>query len=100
MSVCRKCGQETSAFQKDVFSGLCPDCKRGVTPANIGCGSLFLIAIIFAAISGGINDELETRVSELTTAVAALKETVEEQTTEIQRLREKIDKPHAEQPND
>ncbi len=48
--------------------------------------------------SGDINDELESKVSDLTTAVEELKETVGEQTTEIKRLQEKIDKAQADQP--
>ena len=99
MGVCTKCYQEVSVFRKDIFSGLCPDCKRGVTPVKLGCGTLILIAIIFAAISGGINDEHESKVFDLTTAVEELKETVGEQTTEIKRLQEKIDNAQADQPD-
>ena len=97
MGACKKCGQSVSVFQKDIFSGLCPDCRRGVTPVSLGCGSLILIAIIFAAITGGISDELESRISKLTTVVEELKETVDEQTAEIKRLQEKIDKSQPDQ---
>jgi hypothetical protein len=92
MATCRQCGQPTSIWKKDVSTGLCPRCHAGVTPINLGCGTLIIIAIIVAVFSQAGNEDLESDISSLQTVVQKLKQAVESQTKVIQQLHFKIDK--------
>jgi len=92
MATCRQCDQPTSMWKKDVFTGLCPRCRAGVTPIKLGCGTLIIIAIIVAVFSQIGNEDLESDISSLQTVVQELKQAVDSQTKEIQQLHFKIDK--------
>lgn len=92
MATCPKCGQATSILQKDIFSGLCPQCRRGVTPVSLGCGTLILIAIIVAIFSRAGTQDLELEVSNLRSTVHEVKDAIDSQTNEIKQLRSTIEK--------
>ena len=92
METCPKCGQPTSIREKDVFTGLCPRCRAGVTPVKLGCGTLIIMAIIVAVFSQAGNEDLESEISSLRSIVQELKQAVHAQTNEIQELHSKIDK--------
>ena len=62
MMTCGQCGQPTSIWQKDVFTGMCPRCLAGVAPVRLGCGTLIIIAIIVAAFSQVDNEDLESEI--------------------------------------
>ncbi len=95
MPICSECHKPTTIWQRDLFSGTCPEC-RGVgpraTPASLGCGTLILIAIIVAIFSQAGTQDLEEEVSRLRYTVHELKEAIDAQTDEIEQLRSKIDK--------
>ena len=91
MAVCSQCGQPTPIWQKDIFTGICPRCRTGVTPVNLGCGTLIIIAIIVAIFSQAGNRDLVPEISSLRSVVQELKQAVDSQTNEIQELRSKID---------
>jgi hypothetical protein len=60
---------------------------------TLGCGTLILIALIVIFFSGGPGiSNLENDVRDLRWEVSGLKRAVEEQTSEIKRLREKLGK--------
>jgi len=77
-------------LQQDVFTGTCRSCRAGVTPVRLGCGTLITIAFIVAAISQAGTD-LESKISNLAESVRELKQTVNTQTREIQKLHSRID---------
>ena len=60
--------------------------------ATLGCGTLILIALIVMIFSGSDTKKVEREVKELRSEIGALKKTIEEQTDEIQALREKVGK--------
>ncbi len=91
MATCGQCGQPVSRWQRDLFTGLCPRCRTGVTPVNLGCGTLIIIAIIVAVFSQDAGRNLKPEISDLQSVVQELKEAVDSQTIEIQELRSKID---------
>ena len=91
MATCRQCGQPTSIWRKDLFTGLCPRCRGGPTPVSLGWQTLIIIGIIVAVFSSG-NEDLESEISSLRKLVHLLKEAVDSQTNEIQELHSKIDK--------
>lgn len=92
MATCTKCGQPTSILRKDIFSGICPACSRGITPVNLGCSTLILIAVIVAVFSRVGREDLESEVSRLRSTVQELKEGIDSQTNEIKQLRAAIEK--------
>ena len=92
MATCKKCRQPVPLWQKDIFTGLCPKCRAGVTPVNLGCGTLILIAVIVAVVSQAGFQDLEDEVRSLRATVQELKEAVDSQTSEIRQLRTKIEK--------
>jgi Sec-independent protein translocase protein TatA len=92
MATCHQCGQPTSIWQKDIFTGMCPRCRAGVTPVKLGCGTLIIIAIVVAVASQAGNEDLESDLSSLGSVVQELKQAVDSQTNEIQELHSKIDK--------
>ncbi len=59
--------------------------------AQLGCGTLILIAIIVALIVGSYTKDLKSDISSLQTVVENLKESVDVQTVEIQALRSEIE---------
>ena len=77
MTTCRQCGQPTSMWVKDVFTGLCPRCHAGVTPAKLGCGTLIIIAIIVAVFTQTGKEDLESELSSLHSLVQELKQAVD-----------------------
>lgn len=55
--------------------------------ANLGCGTLILIAIIVALFSRPGMDELEGKIQSIRVEITALKQIVENQTSEIKAIR-------------
>jgi hypothetical protein len=60
---------------------------------SLGCGTLILIALIVLIFSGRGNDEIEREVQGLRTEVSDLRKSIDAQTSEIKRLRQKLDQP-------
>ena len=92
MTKCTQCGNDVSLLQRDVFTGACRKCGRaGARPASLGCGSLILIAIIVALVTGSLERDvsrLQRDLSHLQAAVERLEVTNAEQLEEIRALRE------------
>ncbi len=92
MAKCSVCGQETSLWSRDLFTGACPKCQAGGTrPATLGCGTLILIALIVLLFSRPGMSNLESRVSDLRSSVEELKKVSETQTNEIRELRKVVE---------
>jgi hypothetical protein len=69
--------------------------ERRTQHATLGCGTLILIALIVLFFSGpGIND-LEQEMQSLRSEVGGLKEAVEDQTSEIKRLHDELNRQQA-----
>ena len=92
MATCRQCGQPTSIFLKDIFTGMCSSCHAGVTTAKLGCGTLIMIVIIVAIFSSQDYEDLESDIIDLELVVQELKQSVDSQTNDIHEMHSKIDK--------
>ncbi len=92
MATCRQCGQPTSIWEKDIFTGLCPRCRAGISPVKLGCGTLIIIAVIVYVFSQAGTEDLQSEISSLRSVVHELKLAVDSQTNEIQELHSKVDK--------
>lgn len=94
MAKCPQCGNEVPFWDRDVFTGVCSQCRRvGARPATLGCGTLMLIAlIVFVGTDNIRKNAAQTReeVRQLQTAVARLETAVTQQTTELRVLREAL----------
>jgi hypothetical protein len=92
MPTCPKCGKDVSFRGRDVFTGACPRCRvAGARPATIGCGSLLLIGLVVAIFSQQGLNAMESRVSEMRSAVEDLKKASDAQTGEIRELRKAVE---------
>jgi hypothetical protein len=92
MPTCSQCGKEVSFWGLDLFTGACPRCRAtGARPGTIGCGTLLLIGLVVAIFSRPGLDELQSRVSEMRSAVQELKKALDDQTGEIRELRKAVE---------
>ena len=92
MATCSQCGQPTPIWQKDIFTGICPRCRKGLTPVvKLRTRTLIIIAIIVAVFSQAGKGDLESEIWSLRSVVEELKQAVDTQTNKIQELRSKID---------
>ena len=91
MAKCPNCGNATTVFDRDVFSGLCTNCHARVTPVRLGCGTLIVIAIIVVIFGQAGREELGPDVRRLQNTLEEFQETLESQTAEIRDLSERID---------
>lgn len=104
MAKCSECGQEVSIWSRDVITGACPECRSGGTrpagarPASLGCGSLFLIALIVLVFSHTGARDMDSMVVNLQASVMSLQNSVHElqqasaaETKEIRMLRKSLE---------
>ena len=80
-----------------LLPGSCPYLHFQTFGRNSGTSSTAYRRVIEGSYS--TQDDLESKVSSLTTAVEELKESVDEQTNEIKRLQEQIDDAEPDQPD-
>ena len=59
---------------------------------SLGCGTLILIAIIVSMFSGGHVKDVEREVRNLRSEVVELKKSIDDQTTQIKALQDKVEK--------
>jgi len=95
MTKCPQCGKDVSAFERDLFTGVCRTCRRvGARPASLGFGTLILIAIAVALVTNSMRDnvaDIERDVSELRAAVERLERASALQLDEIRTLRQELE---------
>jgi hypothetical protein len=81
-----------SFWDRDLFTGACPRCRAaGARPGTLGCGTLLLIGLVVAIFSRPGLDELQSRVSEMRSAIQELKKVSDAQTGEIRELRKAVE---------
>ena len=92
MARCRQCGQNESMWKADVFTGVCARCRAGVSPVNLGCGTLIIIAVIVYVFGRAGSDDVQAELNSLRSSVRKLQQSVDMQTHGIERLHRKTDK--------
>lgn len=92
MPKCPQCGRDVSFFERDLFTGVCADCRRvGARPATLGCGTLIIIAIIVAIVSNSAVDDVEQRLRTIEQSIQTLSAQMSEQSADIRALRAEVD---------
>ncbi len=92
MTKCPQCGRDVSFLDRDLITGVCPNCRRvGARPATLGCGTLLLIALLVWMVVGSKVNRVQEEMTQLRSEVAELKRAVEQETAELRALREAIE---------
>lgn len=92
MTKCPQCGRDVSFLERDLFTGVCANCRRvGARPATLGCGTLIIIAIIVAMFSQSGADDIEQRLRIMEQSIERLSQQMTQQSSDIRALRAEID---------
>ena len=94
MANCPKCGRTTTVWNRDILSGFCSRCLIQAPTVRLGCGSLFLIFMIFVITTSMSNSNKKGGNSNHATRnqVEQLRKEVESIEIKIRKLQSTVDK--------